>query len=244
MVSANIPGYNASNNNYGPGRTIAYVIAPFAAVAATYFLGHHQIEINPNAGFVWPRHVDFADSTTHIRDEGIYGLKAAAFLTDKFQVEGNFAYMSHFEGRGIPTVLDQSFGVQPKTVYGLIYDLNGVWNFANRPIFGTSVGPYVTGGIGGLSTMVRHGDAALLGGEFYQTTPAGTVVLSPTSNVIVHDNTAFLSVNYGAGIKSLRTWGPMGFRVDFRGRTFPNFRGQSMTWPEASAGLTFTMGER
>jgi hypothetical protein len=221
------------------------VITPFDAVAATYFLGHHQIEIHPNAGFVWPGHVDFADTTAHMRDEGIYGVKAAAFLTDNFQVEGNFAYMNHLESRNVPTVLDQTFGIQPQTVHGLIYDLNGVWNFANRPIFGTSVGPYVTGGIGGLSTMVRNGDAALIGGEFYQINPATRrVVFDPTSTVIVHDNTAFLSLNYGAGIKSLKTWGPMGFRVDFRGRTFPNFRGKSMTWPEATAGLTFTIGER
>ena len=213
------------------------MIAPFAAVAATYFLGHHQIEIHPNAGFVWPGE--------DIRNAGIYGVKAAAFLTDNFQVEGNFAYMNHFEGGGVPTILDQSFGIQPKTVHGLIYDLNGVWNFANRPILGASIGPYVTGGIGGLSTEVRDGDAALIGGQFYQITPVTRrVVFNPTNTVVVHDNTAFLSLNYGGGIKSLREWGPMGFRVDFRGRTFPNFRGKSMTWPELTAGLTFTLGEK
>jgi len=221
------------------------VIAPFAAVAATYFLGHHQVEINPNVGFVWPGNVDFADSTTHLRDEGIYGVKAAAFLTDKFQVEGNFAYMNHFESRSAPTILDQSFGIQPRTVHGLLYDLNGVWNFANRPILGASIGPYVTGGIGGLSTEVHDGDVAVIGGEFYQIHPlTHSVVFDPTTTVIVHDNTAFLSLNYGAGIKSLRSWGPMGFRLDFRGRTFPNFRGKSMTWPELTAGVTFTVGEK
>src|SRR5262245_35138982 len=34
---SNVPGYTA-NGNYGPGRTAAYIIAPFAVVAGTYFL--------------------------------------------------------------------------------------------------------------------------------------------------------------------------------------------------------------
>src|SRR5262249_1283830 len=153
------------------------------------------------------------------------------------QVEGNFGYMNHFESRFVPTVLDQSFGVRPQTVHALLYDINGVWNFGQHPILGSHFTPYVTGGIGGLSTEVDNGQVALLGGQFYQVTPARAVVFRPTSTVTVHDNTAFLSVNYGAGIKTIRTWGPMGFRADIRGRTFPNFRGESMTWPEASGGL-------
>jgi len=208
-------------------------------------LGQHQVEIDPYLGFVWPGHVTFADTTAHLRDEGIYGVRASAFLTDYFQVEGNFAYMNHFESRFAPTVLDQTFGIQPKSVQGLLYDVNGVWNFTRRPISGTKLEPYVTGGIGGLSTEVRDGDAAVIGGEFYRVNPSTrNVVFDPTKTVVVHDNTAFLSLNYGAGVKSLKLWGPMGFRADFRGRTFPNFRGKSMTWPEATGGLTFTLGEK
>jgi hypothetical protein len=43
----------------------------------------------------------------------MYGLKASAALTDNFDVEGNFAYVNHFEGWFAPTVLDQSFGILP-----------------------------------------------------------------------------------------------------------------------------------
>src|SRR5207249_4223452 len=100
-------------------------------------------------------------------------------------------------------------------------------------------------GIGGLSTEVRHATTALIAGELYRTDPAtGTDVLNPTRTITVSDNTAFFSVNYGGGIKTTHLWGPAGFRADIRGRTFPNFRGQSLTWPEATAGLTFTFGER
>jgi len=59
----------------------------------------------------------------------------------------------------------------------------------------------------------------------------------------VADNSAFFSVNYGGGIKATRLWRPMDLRVDVRGRTFPNFRHNALTWPEATAGLTFTLGE-
>jgi hypothetical protein len=221
------------------------VIAPFAVVAAAYFFTHHhQVEIDPYAGFVWPPSVSFSDMATHLRDQPIYGVKASAYVTDNLQVEGNFGYMNHFESRFVPTVVDQSFGVRPQTVHGLLYDINGVWNFVQPTFLGPHFTPYVVGGIGGLTTEVRNAKVALIGGQFYQTTPTNAVVFSPTQTVTVHDNTAFFSVNYGAGIKTIRTWGPMGFRADFRGRTFPNFRGQSMTWPEATGGLTFTFGEK
>src|ERR1051325_2891391 len=46
VTLSSIPGYNAGTS-YSAGKTVAYVIAPFAVVAGTYFLGHHhQIEIN------------------------------------------------------------------------------------------------------------------------------------------------------------------------------------------------------
>src|SRR5262249_22068566 len=243
-VTGAIPGYT-SQGNYGPGRTIAYVIAPFAVVAATYLLGHHQVEIHPNAGFVWPGAVDFSDTTAHLRDEGIYGLKTGVFLNDHVEVEGSFSYMNHFESRLVPTGVDHAFGIQPQTVHGLLYDVNGIWNFGKQHILGSKVSPYVVGGIGGLSTLVPDANAALIGGQFYRTDPTtGAAVLNPTSTVVVHNNTAFFAVNYGGGIKATNLWGPIGLRADIRGRTFPNFRGESLTWPEATAGLTFAFGER
>ena len=223
------------------GRTVAYVIAPFAIVAGTYLLGHHQLEIHPNAGFFWPGHTDDA----HLRDEGVYGLKANTSLNDSVEVEAGFGYINHFESRLAPTALDQSFGIPARTVHGLIYDINGVFNFGRRPIFGTGVSPYVTVGLGGLSTEVGQDTAAVVGGRFYAADPStGAVTLDGGRKVIVADNTPFFTVNYGGGIKAENVWGPVGIRFDFRGRTFPNFRGNVMTWPEATAGVTFRVGER
>lgn len=175
----------------------------------------------------------------------MYGLKALASVTDNVQVEGNFSYINHVEGRFTPTVLDQSFGITPQTVHGLIYDINGVYNFGGHPLFGSSGSPYVVAGIGGLSTLLQNGSAALIGGQIYTTDPTtGALMLDPGRKIIVADNSAFLSFDYGVGFNANKIWGPMGARVDLRGRTFPNFRGETVTWPEATAGLVFTFGER
>jgi hypothetical protein len=230
------------NKSYDEWKTWAYVIAPFAVVAGTYALGpHHQLEINPYGGFFWPGH----GGDLHLRDEGMYGLRALASVTDNLQVEGNFGYINHVEGRFMPTLLDQSFGITPQTVHGLIYDINGVYNFGYHPLFGSGVSPYVVGGIGGLSTLIQNSTSALIGGQLYATDPAtGAVTFAPHRTVLVADNSAFLSFDYGVGLKATKIWGPMGARVDIRGRTFPNFRGQTITWPEATAGLLFTFGEK
>jgi hypothetical protein len=227
---------------YNAGKTVAYVIIPFAAVAGTYYVfHHHQLEINPYGGFFWPGHGD----NVHFRDEGRYGLKALASVTDSIQLEGNFGYINHLENRFGISNLDQSLGIRPTTVHGLIYDVNGLYNFGSRPVFGTGVAPYVVAGLGGISTLMENGTTALLGGQIYTTDPAtGAVVLNTGRKTIVTDNSAFFSVNYGAGVKMTKLWGPMGARVDVRGRTFPNFRGQTVTWPEVTAGLLFTFGEK
>src|ERR1051326_5533777 len=152
-----IPGYTSSGN-FGPGRTAAYIVAPFAIVAGTYFLsGRHQLEIHPNAGFFWAGTAGFA----RLRDEGIYGLKASAAINDNFSIEGNFGYINHFESRFTPTSLDQAFGIAPTTVHGLLYDVNGLVDFGRRPIFGSRFSPYVTAGVGGLSTLIEHGNASI-----------------------------------------------------------------------------------
>src|SRR5262249_2739590 len=54
----------------------------------------------------------------------------------------------------------------------------------------------------------------------------------------------FLSLSYGGGVKALRKWGPLGYRVDIRGRTLPHYYGFQFSWIETTAGLTFAWGER
>ncbi len=54
----------------------------------------------------------------------------------------------------------------------------------------------------------------------------------------------FLSLSYGGGLKALRRWGPIGYRVDVRGRTLPHYYGFRQDWVEATAGVTIAWGER
>ena len=53
---------------------------------------------------------------------------------------------------------------------------------------------------------------------------------------------SFLTLSYGGGIKALRQWGPVGYRADVRMRTLPDYYGFRLTWPEVTAGLTFSSG--
>src|SRR4051812_15153868 len=54
----------------------------------------------------------------------------------------------------------------------------------------------------------------------------------------------FLAMSYGGGLKVLRKWGPVGYRVGLRGRTLPNYSGFAYSWLEATGGLTFAWGDR
>ena len=71
-------------------------------------------------------------------------------------------------------------------------------------------------------------------------TPSGPVFFA--NDVLGNDT--FFTFSYGGGLKAARLWGPMGVFGDFRGRTVPNFFGHANTWPELSAGLNFSWGEK
>jgi len=73
---------------------------------------------------------------------------------------------------------------------------------------------------------------------------AGAVVPNPARSKIMDNGDTFFTLNYGGGVKFLNIAGPIGFRVDVRGRTIPNFFGQTTTWLEPTAGVTFSWGER
>ena len=61
---------------------------------------------------------------------------------------------------------------------------------------------------------------------------------------ILENNDTFFTFSYGGGFKGLRLAGPVGFRFDVRGRTIPNFFGESSTRAELTGGLVFAWGER
>jgi hypothetical protein len=72
----------------------------------------------------------------------------------------------------------------------------------------------------------------------------GNAVPNPARSVVMNDGDTFLTLNYGGGVKAMNLWGPVGLRADVRGRTIPNFYGETTSWPEVTGGITFTWGER
>jgi hypothetical protein len=63
-------------------------------------------------------------------------------------------------------------------------------------------------------------------------------------NDVLDGGDTFFTFSYGGGLKATRLWGPMGVFGDFRGRTVPDFFGHANIWPELSAGLNFSWGEK
>src|SRR5262249_10606793 len=115
------------------------------------------------------------------------------------------------------------------------------YNFGKRSIFKSpQVRPYVTGAVGGLTTRVKDPDAFVLNVRPV-VVPCTTMYV--TNDVLGSSNT-FFTFSYGGGVKAHRLWGPMGVFGVIRGRTFPIFFSTSLNWPELSAGLTFSWGER
>jgi hypothetical protein len=198
----------------------------------------------PYAGGIWPTRMDSFDNNK-IKAEGIYGLKGGFYFGPNFELEGSFGYLNHFEPSRSPNPLDfntnGTFG-QP-SIQGFLYDLNFAWNFGNSNIFGAKVDPYVVVGGGGLTTEVRNGSSAFINGGGLVPVD-GILVPNPTPATVLNGGDTFFTVNYGGGVKFANLWGPLGFRVDVRGRTLPNFFGTNMTWLEATGGLLFSFGEK
>lgn len=215
----------------------AVIVIVLGVFAAT--LSAQQVELYPNAGGFWPRSNAHGD----MKNEGIYGLKGGVFLDQNVELEGGFGYINHFEMKSPPSLLNSStLGMGSPTIRGFLYDVNGSWNFGQRPFFNTRVSPYVTVGVGGLTSEIKNAASTFMrGGAVVDST--GVVV--PTGrSILLNDGDTFLAINYGGGIKAMNLWGPMGFRADIKGRTLPNFFGETLTWPELTGGLTFTWGER
>jgi hypothetical protein len=201
-------------------------------------------ELYPNAGGIWPSRLDTL-SDNKIKAQGIYGLKGGVFFGSNFELEGSFGYLNHFEPSRSPNQFnfytDGGFG-QP-SVLGFLYDINFAVNFGNHSVFGAKVNPYLVTGGGGLTTEVRHGSSAFFDGGGLILTPGGLLVPNPTPERIAHDGDTWFTVNYGGGVKFQSLWGPLGVRVDVRGRTLPNFFRSSTSWIEATGGLLFSFGE-
>lgn len=200
---------------------LALVILVFGLGAQSAFA--QRFEIHPYAGGFFPGEWR---SEFELRDEGIYGLKGGMFVSDRVELEGNFGYINHLQFKG----------TDPKS-RGFVWEFSPSINFFS-PQFSRFV-PYLAVGVGGLTGWV--GDVEDFGDDNPDSASI-TPVAGP--DLTLEDGDTFLQVSYGGGVKGINLWGPMGLRADVRGRSMPNFFGNSVTWLEMTGGLTFTWGER
>ena len=119
-----------------------------------------------------------------------------------------------------------------------------LYNFGERQFLNKRISPFLTVGGGGLTASIPDASAVFIQGGGNVINPAGAVVPNPGRIKVMQSGDTFFTVNYGGGIKFLNLAGPLGFRVDVRGRTLPNFFGETTTWLEPTAGVTFSWGAR
>jgi len=215
---------------------ILFILTVFAATLLA-----QSVEIYPNAGFIWPRHLD---NGQNFRDEAIWGVKGGVFVNPNTQVEGSFEYLNHFQFRQPPNPFNPVFGVVQPAVRGFLYDANFAYNFGERQFHNERISPFLSVGAGGLTAHIPDAPSVFIQGGGSVITPGGAVVPNPARSKILDSGDTFFTVNYGGGVKFLKAVGPIGFRVDVRGRTIPNFFSQTATWLESTAGVTFNWGER
>jgi len=200
-------------------------------------------EINPYAGFYWPGSPALTPfSVGDFQNNQLLGARGGFYITSNFEIGGNYSWSNHFQpkNKDVASALAGAAGMPQARVRANIWEAEFSYNLASHSAFGHSVKPYATVAAGGLTTTV--GDKGFVLNTRAVTLPSGARTL--VANDVLRNNDTFFAVSYGGGVKVQRLWGPMGAFGDFRGRTIPNFFSQTFNWPEISAGLTFSWGER
>jgi hypothetical protein len=162
-----------------------------------------------------------------MKREGIYGFQAGGFIADRWEIEGNLGYINHFQFEDNGRVKSRA----------LIWEVGPSVNFYSN-LF-QNVFPYITVKAGGLTGLLGDLEAV---GESRQN--IANIASPGAPPIFLEDGDTFFQFSYGGGLKAWNLWGPLGLRAEVRGRTMPNFFGNSMTTLETTGGLTFNFGER
>jgi hypothetical protein len=203
-------------------------------------------EINPYAGFYWPSKNTGVGT---FQDNQLLGVRGGVYITKNVELGGNYSWTNHFQPgkKNTAASLAGDLGFPQGSVRAHLWEGELAYNFTPMNLFGSTVRPYATAGGGVLTANVKDPDTFVL--NVNQFTSTDTPVATPlqtvsTANDVLQDGDAFFAFSYGGGVKLHRVFGSMGFFGDFRGRTIPNFFGHATNWPELSAGITFSWGER
>src|SRR5215475_3479360 len=234
--------------------------------------GNFVADVSPYAGYVWPQSFsgigDFKGSQT-LGVRGGFFVTSGFEIGGNYYYNAHFQPRRSNEA----AALAGDLGFPQGAVRANVWEVEFTYNFGQRRLFGSSMRPYVVLGTGGLTTRIANESEFVLNtrsffvpgatpanlqnnhnlqnalpglnttnGVAFVGTPTGTNVFVP--NDVLGRGDTFFTLSYGGGLKATRLWGPMGFFGDFRGRTVPNFFGHGNTWPELSAGLNFSWGEK
>jgi Outer membrane protein beta-barrel domain len=183
-----------------------------------------KFEIHPYGGGFFPGH--WRDNF-QLKREGIYGVKAGAFIADRWELEGNLGYINHFYFTDSTAPKSRAF----------IWEVGPSVNFYSNLFQKTF--PFLSVKAGGLTGFI--GDPEAVGKD---SADFANIAPRAARPVILSDHDTFFQFSYGGGLKAYNLAGPLGLRAEVRGRTMPNFFGNSVTWLETTGGLTFTWGER
>jgi len=185
-----------------------------------------SVELNPYLGY----YSASPSSAGTLRNEAFYGLRFGAFLDSNLEFEAQFGYIEHFKIRD----------VDPRT-RGVIWNGGLSYNFSTDEFpFTHKFAPFFIIDVGGITTHTDGYSYSIP--ENIQLASGG--VLNAVRTISVSQKDTFFNVSYGAGLKSVKLWGPMGFRAEVRGRTIPNYYHGAPTWIEGSVGINFVFGAK
>ena len=133
-------------------RVAAALLVLFGLSAGSLFA--QKYEVDPYAGGFFPTS---SESVGRFRNEGMYGLRGGRFIGDHFEFGGNFDYLTHFDlKQNNPTMVTlDNAGIFRPSVHAIEYGAMLRYNFTGPHWFGPRVTPYVTGGVGALTAMVK-----------------------------------------------------------------------------------------
>jgi hypothetical protein len=221
-------------------RIFISVLCCFAVASASVSLFGQAAEISPYGGFYWPGN---NNAVGEFRNNQILGVRGGGYVTPSFEIGANYAWSNHFQpsDTNAAATFAGDLGFPQSGVRSNLWEAEFAYNFGKHGVHGATVRPYLVMGGGVLITSNRDNGDFVLNVRSFQT-PNG-IAFAP--NDVLSDNSKFFTFSYGGGLKAARLAGPLGFFGDLRGRTIPNFfNGHGTNWPEVSAGLYFSWGER
>jgi len=219
---------------------VSLIVFSFALASVPLFA--QSVEVNPYASYYWPSNNNPVDNQVgDFKSSAMWGVRGGGYVTHSFEIGGNVAWLNRFQ----PSISDTAaafagaLGFPQDAVKATLWEVEWSYNFGKRNVGGAALRPYLVLGTGGITTRISNNGSFVL--NTVPLTPFGTRF---AANDVLDSGDTFFTFSYGGGVKALSLLGPMGVFGDFRGRTIPNLIGSSMTYPELSAGLTFSWGEK